>query len=79
MTMNGTTGIRHDDYVANDSQGLTSTSTRTVIVEPATVPLAAPSADAIPATTTPNEEATKPSTVMQEKHTGADFLAPALS
>jgi hypothetical protein len=50
-----------------------------VIVQPATVPLPAPSANAIPATTTLDEEATKPSTVMQEKHTGADFLASALS
>jgi hypothetical protein len=50
-----------------------------VIVEPATVPLAAPSADAIPATTTLNEEATKPSTVMQEQQTDAEFTAPAFS
>jgi hypothetical protein len=34
------------DYVANDGQGLTSTSTRTVIVEPATVPPPASSANA---------------------------------
>src|ERR1039458_7098954 len=50
--MNGTVGIRHDDYVANDSQGLTSTSTRTVIVEPATVPLPASSANASSTTAT---------------------------
>jgi hypothetical protein len=42
-------------------------------------PLSAPLADATPATTAFNEEATKPSTVMQEKHTSADFLAPAVS
>jgi hypothetical protein len=40
------------DYVVTDSQGLTSTSTRTVIVQPAAVPPPTSSADAIPATTT---------------------------
>jgi hypothetical protein len=41
--------------------------------------LSAPLADATPASTAFNEEATEPSTVMQEEHTGADFLAPAHS
>ncbi len=40
------------DYVAIDSQGLTSTSTRTVIVEPTIVPPRASSADASSTTAT---------------------------
>jgi hypothetical protein len=42
------------DYVVTDSQGLTSTSTRMVIVEPAAVPPPASSADASSTAATPS-------------------------